>query len=188
MQISPNVITLALVMLWSKSSQDVRQLSLHQWCLKYTSSTINKWEVRAFSQNHAGLGVVSNISGMEYIFDCENFITLYTFQKVRKEERNRLAKRREQRRSKKDKQEKETETWSSIFSPSSRKGQDFHPCHEPPDKQIHHHHHQCIPSGPLCPISHHPENRLSCSSSSVVTTFNLEYKTASFIYKENQIA
>lgn len=40
MQISPNVITHILVMLWSKRSQDARQLLLHQWCLKNTNSAL----------------------------------------------------------------------------------------------------------------------------------------------------
>ncbi len=73
MQISPNVKTRALVMLWSESSQDARQLSLHQWCRKNTSFNMNKWETRAFSQNHAGLGFVNVISRMEFLFESEKF-------------------------------------------------------------------------------------------------------------------
>ena len=114
---------------------------------------------RAFTQNHADLWLYTTFQQELPFWDWTLCNPLYN-QEVKKTEKYKA------------KRQKPGPTYCPPLAERTSNS------HEPLAKQIHHHHHQCIPSGTICPISHHPVYWLSCSNVSLVTTFNLKCKNS----------
>ena len=143
---------------------------------------MNKWETGAFSQKHARSGSANVIPGTEW----KLLPHFHAFRKALKETETIHRQRDEAKKNKNtDKPGKDRNLVRYIIPPLADRAKTFtHVMSHWQNRFII----ITLTATPLDlsrPISHHPENRPSCPSSSNVTTFDPRCKTASLINWES---